>query len=190
MMVIDLNHAEPATGPANLDYGVPLIFPRLARVSQHHSSRTSKTGHHQSGHHRIPMPSPSRKVLVSLDRSNMHMRFLEPVRGRSGLAQPLVPSRAYRNRSPQSDERPHATSFGPTAVSRRLNASNYIALGANAQRPSGGFAFIINRRELDANSGMLGLLTSVNEATMAAAGCRQFCYQGSQVLVMLDRLPK
>lgn len=68
--------------------------------------------------------------------------------------------------------------FGPTVVSRRLNASNYIVLGANAQRPSGGFTFIISRRELDANSGILGLLTSVNEATVSA-GCRQLCDQSS-----------
>lgn len=63
-----------------------------------------------------------------------------------------------------------------------------MALGANTQRPSGGF-FIINRRRQDANSGILGLLTSVNSAPVLA-DCRQHWDQSPKVLVMLDHLPK
>lgn len=149
-----------------------LIFPRLARISQALLLQASSVGNHQDLVYRIiPMPSPSRKILGSLDRSNTHMKFLEPLREHSGLAQPFVPSRAYRNRSSKVTKGRTPPAFGPTVVIRRLNASNYMALGANTERPSGGF-FIINRRQLDAHSGILGCLTSADK-TPLSAGCRR-----------------
>lgn len=80
-MVVDLNYAAAATGAANLEYGCASHFP-APRASQPALPILDLNNGRlpESGHHRIPMPSPSRKILGSLDRSNMHMSFL----GRSG----------------------------------------------------------------------------------------------------------
>lgn len=100
MMAVNLDRLHVAICAANLRVWCASRFP--ASRAPHPPlflQALLNTGHHQGL--AMPMPSPSRKILGSLDRSNMHLSFLEFVRGHLGLAQQPVPSRAYRNRSPK-----------------------------------------------------------------------------------------
>lgn len=91
----------------------------------------------------------------------MHTMFLDTVRGHFGLAQPPVPSRAYRNRSPKVTKgRSHqlrSYRCEPTAQCKQLHDTGRQS--STAERNFFfSFFFASTGDSIDANSGILGFL--------------------------------
>lgn len=160
-----------------------LIFPRLARLTHRCSSRPQHRDNHQGLV--VPMPSPSRKILGSLDRSNMHTRFLESVRGHLGLAQPHVPSRAYRNRSPMVTKgRTHqlrSCRCEPTAQCKQLPDTGRQYSTAERR-------IFHQQQQTTRRQQRHARLRPVSRKAPVSAGCRQHWDHSLRALVLLPHL--